>query len=182
MLICLVFVVACIEQIFQYQNKKDDDTEQPHLDYVLDVTVAYPDGGIPLDLPTIVSGSRPPCKTHFLYRLYHSSEVRMLFMFRMLEITFQFQCILMISEFLFSILQIPKDEQALTTWLFDRWNEKEAFLEEFYKTGQFPYASAYPPTLVEQDLLRMLIINLFFITSSYVHYQLFYVICASFNP
>lgn len=66
------------EHIFQYQNKKDDDTERPALDYVLDVTVAYPDKGIPLDLPTIVTGTRPPCKTHFLYRLYHTSEVRVL--------------------------------------------------------------------------------------------------------
>lgn len=63
------------EHIFQYQNKKDDDTERPSLDYVLDVTVAYPDKGIPLDLPTIVTGTRPACKTHFLYRLYHTSEV-----------------------------------------------------------------------------------------------------------
>lgn len=63
------------EHIFQYQSKKDDDTETPNLDYVLDVTVAYPDNGTPLDLPTIVTGTRPPCKTHFLYRLYHSSEV-----------------------------------------------------------------------------------------------------------
>lgn len=77
--------------------------------------------------------------------------------------------------------QIPKDEQALTTWLYDRWTEKEAFLEEFYRTGAFPYASAYSPTVVEQDILRMLIINLFFITSTYVHYKLFYVIFASFS-
>lgn len=83
--------------------------------------------------------------------------------------------------FQFPINQIPKDEQALTTWLFDRWTEKEAFLEEFYRTGTFPYAAVNPPTVVEQDLLRMLIINLFFITSTYVHYKLFYVILGSFN-
>lgn len=72
------------EHIFQYQNKKDDDTERPSLDYVLDVTVAYPDNGLPLDLPTIVTGSRPACKTHFLYRLYHTSEVRVLWPFHIL--------------------------------------------------------------------------------------------------
>lgn len=64
-----------LEHIFQYQNKKDDDTERPNLDYVLDVTVAYPDNGTPLDLPTILTGARTPCKTNLLYRLYHSSEV-----------------------------------------------------------------------------------------------------------
>lgn len=79
------------------------------------------------------------------------------------------------------MLQIPKDEATLTTWLFDRWTEKEAFLEEFYQTGKFSYASAYPPTLVEQDVLRLLIVNLFFITSSYVHYKLFYVFFAYCN-
>lgn len=71
--------------------------------------------------------------------------------------------------------QIPKQESALTTWLFDRWTEKEAILEEYYRTGTFTYPGVNPPTVVEQDVLRFLIINLFFITSSYVHYKLFYV-------
>lgn len=72
-------------------------------------------------------------------------------------------------------MQIPKDESGLTTWLFDRWTEKEALLEEYYTTGQFSYPSTKPPTVVEQDVLRLLIINLFFMTSSYVHYKLFYI-------
>lgn len=78
----------------------------------------------------------------------------------------------------FLLLQIPKhDETALTGWLFDRWTEKEAILEEYYRTGKFTYpATANPPTVVEQDVLRVLIINLFFMTSTYVHYKLFYVI------
>lgn len=69
------FLSIHTEQLFQYQNKKDDSNHEPNLDYVLDITIAYPDNGEPLDLPTIVSGTRPPCKTNFLYRLYHSSEV-----------------------------------------------------------------------------------------------------------
>lgn len=78
----IVFPIFFSEHIFQYQNKKDDDTERPCLDYVLDITVAYPDKGVPLDLPTIVTGTRPACKTHFLYRLYHTSEVRRHFFFK----------------------------------------------------------------------------------------------------
>lgn len=62
------------DQILKYQNKKDDE-QQPFLDYVLDITVAYPQGK-PLDLPTIVTGTRDACQTYFYYRLYHSSEVR----------------------------------------------------------------------------------------------------------
>lgn len=58
-----------------YQNKKDDENHEPHLDYVLDITIAYPEKGNPIDLPTIVFGTRPASQTHFLYRLYHSSEV-----------------------------------------------------------------------------------------------------------
>lgn len=45
------------------------------LKYVLDITIAYPDGK-PLDLPNIVTGLRRSCQTHLLYRLYRCSEVR----------------------------------------------------------------------------------------------------------
>lgn len=62
------------EQILQYQNKKDDESHETYLDYVLDITIAYPDGE-PIDLPDIATGIREPCQTYFLYRLYHSSEV-----------------------------------------------------------------------------------------------------------
>lgn len=44
------------------------------LKYVLDVTVAYPDGK-PLDLPNIITGLRRSCQIHLLYRLYRCSEV-----------------------------------------------------------------------------------------------------------
>lgn len=62
------------DQVYQYQNKKDDENRETCLDYVLDITIAYPEGK-PLDILTIITGVRPPCKTHFFYRLYHSSEV-----------------------------------------------------------------------------------------------------------
>lgn len=75
----------------------------------------------------------------------------------------------------FSFSQVPKEEHALTQWLFDRWTEKEAILEEFYNTGTFTCPAKNPPTVVEQDMLRFLIINLFFMTSTYVHYKLFYI-------
>lgn len=44
------------------------------LSWVLDITVAYPDGK-PLDLPTIVMGYRKACRTHFCYRLYPAAQV-----------------------------------------------------------------------------------------------------------
>ena len=48
-----------------------------YLEYVLDITIAYPDG-IPLDLSTIVHGLRDPCQTYLFYRLYPCSEVDIL--------------------------------------------------------------------------------------------------------
>lgn len=41
---------------------------------VVDVTIAYPNGQ-PLDLWTIVSGSRPPCVTHVHYRVFDTKEL-----------------------------------------------------------------------------------------------------------
>lgn len=46
----------------------------PEISWVLDITIAYPQGK-PLDLPTIITGSRPPCETVLFYRLFPSSVV-----------------------------------------------------------------------------------------------------------
>lgn len=53
---------------------ENKDQSKCHLDYILDITIAYPNGE-PLDLPTIVTGNRDPFQTHFLYRLYPTSQV-----------------------------------------------------------------------------------------------------------
>lgn len=69
---------------------------------------------------------------------------------------------------------MPKEEAALTQWLYDKFIEKEELLKNFYATGSFaqtPYE--VPPTIVQQDVLRFLIIHLFFMTSSYIHFQMF---------
>lgn len=64
----------------------------------------------------------------------------------------------------------------MTKWLYDRFVEKEKLLETFYKTGEFPTdgfcTSPIPPQEVSQDCLRFAILHLFFITSSYIHFQL----------
>jgi hypothetical protein len=46
-----------------------------HVNWVLDITIAYPDGK-PLDLGAIVTGYRKPCKTFLFYRLFPCREVR----------------------------------------------------------------------------------------------------------
>ncbi|CAH2041157.1 unnamed protein product, partial [Iphiclides podalirius] len=59
----------------QNNVKKIVDTKAgDSIEWILDVTIAYPDR-IPLHLQDIVCGTRPPCATHLHYRLYPSSEV-----------------------------------------------------------------------------------------------------------
>lgn len=72
-----------------------------------------------------------------------------------------------------NLFQLPKDSEGLTQWIYDRFAEKEEILEGFYKTGSFLFTSANTPTVVQQDMLRYVIIHLFFITSTYVHLQMF---------
>ncbi|CAO1434415.1 unnamed protein product [Diamesa hyperborea] len=120
-----------------------------NLKYILDITIAYPDGE-PLSLPNIVTGMRRACQTHLLYRLYRCSEV-------------------------------PREEEPLTAWLYDRFIEKEELLSNYYATGSFAYPSEAPPTVVHQDLLRFFLIHLFFITSSYLHFQMFVMLIACYR-
>ncbi|XP_012278780.1 acyl-CoA:lysophosphatidylglycerol acyltransferase 1 [Orussus abietinus] len=116
---------------------------KPEISWILDITIAYPEGK-PLDLPTIITGSRPPCETVLFYRLFPSTAV-------------------------------PKEPELLTKWLYDRWVEKETLLENFYKHGSFlgsHRAGTTEGSKIQQDPLRFLVLHLFFITSSYIHYNL----------
>lgn len=54
--------------------KMSEVVQNDLLEYILDITIAYPDRK-PVDLPNIVHGWRDPCKIHMLYRLYKVSEV-----------------------------------------------------------------------------------------------------------
>lgn len=79
------------------------------------------------------------------------------------------------------ITQLPKDSESLTQWIYDRFAEKEEILEGFYKTGSFLFTSANTPTVVQQDMLRYVIIHLFFITSTYVHLQMLSTLVSYYN-
>ncbi|KAI8487594.1 Acyl-CoA:lysophosphatidylglycerol acyltransferase 1 [Branchiostoma belcheri] len=43
-------------------------------------------------------------------------------------------------------LQVPRDEEGLTKWLYKRFEEKEELLSHFYSTGQFPPGTTRPGT------------------------------------
>ncbi|KAG5673388.1 hypothetical protein PVAND_003443 [Polypedilum vanderplanki] len=78
--------------------------------------------------------------------------------------------------------EVPRDEESLTKWLYDRFVEKEELLENFYNTGSFAYPSEVQPTVVSQDLLRFFLIHLFFITSSYLHFQMLSMLYTAIFP
>lgn len=125
----------------QLNSRSSMTISKPEISWVLDITIAYPQGK-PIDLPTIITGSRPPCETVLFYRLFPSSVV-------------------------------PREPELLSKWLHDRWVEKESLLENFYKHGTFLGTNQTEGSKIQQDPLRFLVLHLFFITSSYIHYNMF---------
>jgi lysophosphatidylglycerol acyltransferase 1 len=77
--------------------------------------------------------------------------------------------------------EIPLDAEGLTKWIYDRYVEKEALLDVYYKTGTFPkLPSAHENNKVLENPRQVMVnerlifsLNLLFIFSSAVHYALF---------
>lgn len=85
--------------------------------------------------------------------------------------------------------QLPRDDAGLTQWTYNRFFEKETLLASFYKNRTFlsssngeagsstkerePGNAGRGSYLVQQDLLRFVILHIFFISSSYFHYRVF---------
>uniref|UniRef100_G3P6A2 Lysophosphatidylglycerol acyltransferase 1 n=1 Tax=Gasterosteus aculeatus aculeatus TaxID=481459 RepID=G3P6A2_GASAC len=82
------------------------DNKRKGLQWVVDVTIAYPKAR-PMDIQTWIFGYRPPTVTHVHYRMYPIKEV-------------------------------PVEAKALTSWLYQRFVEKEELLTHFYDKGSFP--------------------------------------------
>lgn len=59
-------------------------------------------------------------------------------------------------------------------WLYDRFIEKNGLLENFYKLGTFIPNEPLHEHLIQQDVLRFVLINVFFIISTYFHMKLIY--------
>ena len=87
---------------------------------------------------------------------------------------------------------MPTDKQKLQDWLYERYFEKEKMLENYYETGSWKqytlsekqedgiisgkFADIENERIVEQDLLRCLLLHAFFICSTYFHYAIAMVI------
>ncbi len=64
-----------------------------YMSKVVDVTIAYPNGQ-PLNLWTIVSGSRPPCVTHVHYRVFDIKEVNSIYCYLPIFLFISLDCLL----------------------------------------------------------------------------------------
>ena len=82
-------------------------------------------------------------------------------------------------------LQIPQDPEAMRQWMYNLYAEKEKMLEEYYKTGIFPYnmfppattstatspaASEREPRPLYHDPIKFVLLHLFFGVSTSLMY------------
>ncbi|XP_045614589.1 acyl-CoA:lysophosphatidylglycerol acyltransferase 1 [Procambarus clarkii] len=87
----------------------------------------------------------------------------------------------------FNIEEIPREEEALKTWLYTRYEEKEVILQEYYETGIFPdtptpHAPKFQPENVRRltgarvvhDPLEFILRHCFFLSSTYSWISLLY--------
>ncbi|KAI5638928.1 acyl-CoA:lysophosphatidylglycerol acyltransferase 1-like [Phthorimaea operculella] len=114
-----------------------------HIEWILDVTVAYPER-VPLHLSDIVCGIRDPCATHLHYRLYPANEVP--------------SDTEGMTRWLYDRF-IEKNDMLEEFYRTGRFPSK----------GDVTYHERP----VRQDNLRFLILHLFFIASTIFQYQMF---------
>ena len=87
--------------------------------------------------------------------------------------------------YIFLILQIPQDPEAMRQWMYNLYAEKEKMLEESYKPGIFPYnmfppattstatspaASEREPRPLYHDPIKFVLLHLFFGVSTSLMY------------
>jgi len=84
-------------------------------------------------------------------------------------------CAIYIYYRVYPVDQVPTEPKQLTTWLYDLFITKNAALDEYYRTGQFPAIPGGggagcgpppPPRLLRQDMLDYLLRELFFLASA----------------
>ncbi|CAH1964533.1 unnamed protein product [Acanthoscelides obtectus] len=120
----------------QLSGKKPNSL--PQLQYVLDITIGYPNGW-PIDLSHIVFGNRQPCQTVIFYRVYNAKEVP--------------HNPETLTQWLYDRWQ--EKERML-----------EYFYENGEFSADFACHSYQPPKVVVQDYLRFIILHAFFIAST----------------
>lgn len=152
---------------------------ETRLEYLIDITIAYPDGGKALGIPDIIHGLRPPCDTHLYNRIYSIDKVCCLLNSRKSSLNL---------NFLMPTFQIPTSDEEMKNWFYERFIEKEHMLETFYKTSQWPSDAHYyrdsvshgvgqrdqTSRRVGHNVFRSVVLHLAFLISTYLHVQMFY--------
>ncbi|XP_059178164.1 acyl-CoA:lysophosphatidylglycerol acyltransferase 1-like [Physella acuta] len=78
----------------------------------------------------------------------------------------------------FRARDIPRDDASLTSWLYERYVEKDKMLDHYYTTGELPeeilQRTGLLPKLQKSylrfDIVEQILIHTFFVLSCYVHY------------
>lgn len=118
----------------------------PHIEKVVDITVAYPEGN-PLDLQSIVTGWRVPCTTHVHYRAFDSKDLA---------------CLSSEERFAWMVRLYQEKDEMLA-----KFYETGQFPHDMFNSA------ALPPQQVRHDPLRLFVMHAFFISSCYVFYCIF---------
>ena len=75
-----------------------------------------------------------------------------------------------------SLSSVPRDQEGLLKWLYDRYEEKDRLLEYFHTNGHFPSDSdrgvlpMLPSHRISYDWMKVALFQGFFIVSAYFHY------------
>lgn len=121
-----------------------EGTTNGKLNWVLDITIAYPEGK-PLDLSDIITGYRKPCKTFMFYRLFRCNEVP--------------QEHDAMAHWLYD--RFAEKERLL-----------EAFYRTGKFPSEGFCSHPKPPQEVQQDGFRFFVLHVLFITSTILHLRL----------
>ncbi|XP_064111597.1 acyl-CoA:lysophosphatidylglycerol acyltransferase 1-like isoform X2 [Macrobrachium nipponense] len=94
----------------------------------------------------------------------------------------------------FNIEEVPRERDALESWLFQRYQEKEDILQEYYNTGRFPVLPTphnpehqhesirtLPGSRVVHDPIDFILRHCFYIASTWLWLQIFYWIYLSLS-
>merc|ERR1719244_587139 len=88
-------------------------------------------------------------------------------------------CDIVIHYRKYPIHDVPTDLPSLTSWIYSRYQEKDAMLESYYSNGAFPstelhdHSNCIPPgRKVVQDVDKIVLIQIFYLASIYIQYKL----------
>ena len=142
---CTLPRTGALDVIMDVLGPASQQAASQKMEKIIDMTVAFPSSGHPLDLLAIVTGCRQPFVTHVHYREFHCKDLPNT------------------SEELFTWmvkLYMEKEE------MLDKYYKTGEFPHDLFDKD------AQPPKIIEQDPFRYLMVHLFYITSVIMYYTI----------